>query len=426
MRVHVLFAQHLVHARHEAVGGVGEVLQRGGLGGDDRDLVLVVRHQARRVRAAAAELDEGRAGQAVLRDLRVRVGLDRRVAGDAHLGDDLARVVGRQAQVLDRAHGDAVVADAAAFEQAGHRLVEDDAVGVPFALGGPVRRPQREQQAEDADRQREGADQDVVGLGFHAPLLQAIVPASRIAGGAGTRTVEIFLHPRVVETLDLLDGGIDHHALVGEHRDAVADRVQRVEVVRDQEHRQAQRLLQGEDQLVERGRADGVQARGGFVEEQQRRIQRERARQARALAHAAGELRRQLVDRVGRQAGELHLQQREFVAQRIRQLAVVLLQRHLHVLADGERREQRAVLEQHAGVAFDVLAVVLVFAARVDAEHFDRARVGRRRPMIERISTDLPAPDPPTTPRISPRRTSRSRPSCTTCSPKRFVRPRRG
>jgi hypothetical protein len=46
------------------------------------------------------------------------------------------------------------------------------------------------------------------------------------------------------------------------------------------------------------------------------------------------------------------------------------------------------------------------------------------RPMIERISTDLPVPDPPTTPRISPRRTSRSRPSWMICSPKLFLSPR--
>src|SRR5262245_5618686 len=41
-----------------------------------------------------------------------------------------------------------------------------------------------------------------------------------------------------------------------------------------------------------------------------------------------------------------------------------------------------------------------------------------------RISTDLPVPEPPTTPITSPRRMSRSSPSCSTCSPKRFTRPR--
>ena len=49
---------------------------------------------------------------------------------------------------------------------------------------------------------------------------------------------------------------------------------------------------------------------------------------------------------------------------------------------------------------------------------------GSRRPMIERISTDLPLPEPPTTPMISPRRTSRSRFSCTTCDPNRLLSPR--
>ncbi len=38
-------------------------------------------------------------------------------------------------------------------------------------------------------------------------------------------------------------------------------------------------------------------------------------------------------------------------------------------------------------------------------------------------STDLPDPEPPTTPSTSPRRTTRSRPSCTTWSPKRETRP---
>ena len=43
--------------------------------------------------------------------------------------------------------------------------------------------------------------------------------------------------------------------------------------------------------------------------------------------------------------------------------------------------------------------------------------------MIERISTDLPVPEPPTTPMISPRLTSRSRLSWMTWSPKLFLSP---
>src|SRR5690606_39047305 len=47
-----------------------------------------------------------------------------------------------------------------------------------------------------------------------------------------------------------------------------------------------------------------------------------------------------------------------------------------------------------------------------------------RSPISERISTDLPEPEPPTTPMISPRYTSRSSPSCTVCAPNRLTSPR--
>src|SRR6478672_2372324 len=56
---------------------------------------------------------------------------------------------------------------------------------------------------------------------------------------------------------------------------------------------------------------------------------------------------------------------------------MVLLQRHLHVLADGERGEQRAILEQHPAVAFDVQSVVRVRRTRIGAEYFDGAGVRR-------------------------------------------------
>src|SRR5690606_11475548 len=105
--------------------------------------------------------------------------------------------------------------------------------------------------------------------------------------------------------------------------------------------------------------ADRVQAGGRLVQEQQRRDHRQRPRQPGALAHAGGQLRGQLVDRLGRQARQLHLEQGEFVEQRVRQVAVVLLERYLHVLADGQRGEQGAVLEQHAAVLLDVPALRL-------------------------------------------------------------------
>jgi hypothetical protein len=66
----------------------------------------------------------------------------------------------------------------------------------------------------------------------------------------------------------------------------------------------------------------------------------------------------------------------------------------------------------------------LVSVVRSAPSTWMRPAAGRLSPAMVRSSTDLPVPEPPTTPRISPRRTSRSSPSCTTCGPKRFTRPR--
>ena len=82
---------------------------------------------------------------------------------------------------------------------------------------------------------------------------------------------------------------------------------------------------------------------------------------------------------------------------------MVFLQRHLHVLGHGQRREQRAVLEQHAGVALDLQALLGVCRDSASTPSTSICPpCGRRRPRIARISTDLPVPEPPTTPMISP------------------------
>ena len=66
--------------------------------------------------------------------------------------------------------------------------------------------------------------------------------------------------------------------------------------------------------------------------------------------------------------------------------------------------------------------------AKDDTGAFDAAdsvaSFHQKYPQIKRISTDLPVPDPPTTPMISPERTSRSSPSWITASPNWLRRPR--
>ena len=87
------------------------------------------------------------------------------------------------------------------------------------------------------------------------------------------------------------DRTLDDDLAVGEHCDAVANGVEAVEIVGDHQHREAERLLQCLDQRIEFARCDGIQPRCRLVEEDDLRIERERARQGRALGHSAGKLR---------------------------------------------------------------------------------------------------------------------------------------
>ena len=103
----------------------------------------------------------------------------------------------------------------------------------------------------------------------------------RMSARSPARALEIFLHPGIVEAFDLVQRIGDQHALLAMHRDAIADRIQRIEIVRDQEHREAEALAQRQDQLIERGRADRIEARGRLVEKQDLGIERERRAPAR-------------------------------------------------------------------------------------------------------------------------------------------------
>ena len=59
------------------------------------------------------------------------------------------------------------------------------------------------------------------------------------------------------------------------------------------------------------------------------------------------------------------------------EFGMVLLQRHLHVLAHRQRGKQRAVLEQHAGIALDAQAVGGIARTRIHAQHLDLPGIGR-------------------------------------------------
>ena len=104
-----------------------------------------------------------------------------------------------------------------------------------------------------------------------------------------------------------------------------------------------------------------------------------RARPAR-LRHAARQLRRVLARRVLGQAAHHHLVAGDLVPQLGLELGVELLERDLDVLGHGQRREQRAALEQHAPAAAHRRFLVGLGADGVLAEHSDLALVGDLQP----------------------------------------------
>ncbi len=103
-----------------------------------------------------------------------------------------------------------------------------------------------------------------------------------------------------------------------------------------------------------------------------------------------------------RQTDQGELQAGQLIEQRLGQREA-LTQRRLDVLADRERAEQGAVLEQHTLARRSASRCCIAEPSDVVTQHLDARRApARSRPRIVRSRTDLPAPDPPTTPSTSP------------------------
>jgi hypothetical protein len=167
---------------------------------------------------------------------------------------------------------------------------------------------------------------------------------------------------------------------LGEHRDTVADRIERVEIVGDEEHGEAERIAEFQDELVECRRADRIEPRGGLVEEQQLGIERQRAGDAGPLLHAAGKLAREFGTGFRRQTAHHDLVRRDLVHQLLLELWKIFADRHLDVFGDGQGREEGRALEQYAPALADILGLLLAAAHHGFAEHQNFALLRRLQP----------------------------------------------
>src|ERR1700687_54776 len=154
---------------------------------------------------------------------------------------------------------------------------------------------------------------------------------------ARTLALEIGLYPGVWVVHDNLERVADHPA-VDDDAYPPAGAIDGVQIVRDHHYGELQFALQVNHQIVECRCTDRVQAGSRLVEEQQQWIERERARQRRALDHATGKLRWILACGLGRQPDQLHPEQGELI-ERSRCETQVLEHRQLYVLTHIERAE---------------------------------------------------------------------------------------
>src|SRR5690554_7713512 len=87
----------------------------------------------------------------------------------------------------------------------------------------------------------------------------------RAGGSAAAGAMEVILNPAVVGRSHTFERISHQHALFRQHGDPVADRVQRVQVMGDQEYAEAEGVAQGENELVEGRSSYGVRTGGGLA-----------------------------------------------------------------------------------------------------------------------------------------------------------------
>ena len=135
--------------------------------------------------------------------------------------------------------------------------------------------------------------------------------------------------------------------------DTVASKVEAVQVVRHHEDREPERALERQDEIVELGRGDGVEAGRRLVEEDDLGIERQRARQGDALGHAARKLGGKFIAIGASEAHHFELGGRDLVHEPLRDSLRYSRMGNCDVLPRGERREQGALLEQYAPSSLD-------------------------------------------------------------------------
>ena len=143
--------------------------------------------------------------------------------------------------------------------------------------------------------------------------------------------------------------------------------------MRDQQGGDAVGVALLDDQFDDGGRGDRIEAAGGRVVEQQLGLADDGAGDGHAAAHSPRKAGREEIE------GLLQFNKAQGVADAAVDLLVgnpLLDQLEGHIVADGERVEERALLEDHAGAGAQVKKLLLGQGGDLLAEEPDAAPVG--------------------------------------------------
>ena len=143
---------------------------------------------------------------------------------------------------------------------------------------------------------------------------------------------------------DRLRRAFAHQLALGHDRDAGAELQRLLEVVCDEQDRLVQCPLQSQQLVLHLGADQRIERAEGLVHNQDVGIGGERAGKADTLAHAAGQLMREVVAPAAEADGCEHLLG---AAAALGRSDAAQLQAELDILEDALVREQREVLEDH-------------------------------------------------------------------------------
>ena len=159
--------QYIVGLGRQALDILQQVLEIRAIGIDDRRRAILADKRLG-VDRTAGQRDHGGACQSLQLQARLGVFHHRRALGNIDRRGDAARIVFEKVDQRDLANLEAVEQDRAAARKPGNRAAEDDLVGLVAARAAQTGKPQHKEKRGDDCRQREKADNEEIGLGFHS------------------------------------------------------------------------------------------------------------------------------------------------------------------------------------------------------------------------------------------------------------------